>query len=283
MKLNNTRHHGRIRRAGLFLLPLAMASSAAFAQHSPALDRVNLAVGGIYSHNDTTIGASDRNRQFYGNVNLEDDLGFQQHQTNPRVRFDALLGDHQGFSFDYYRINRSHGRSIGRSISYGGNTYDAQAQVHGKLNFDFGSAAYRWWFGSGNDVFGLGIGAAYYKVNAGISGQASVNGSADESVEASSNYRDSAWAPELQLGWRHAFNDQWRIYADASGVKKNGGTLSGHIYNVDLGLEWYPWQNVGFGAEYSYNRIRLRDDRDNYLANLDLRTDGPSLFVRFRF
>jgi len=44
----------------------------------------------------------------------------------------------------------------------------------------------------------------------------------------------------LQLGWRHAFNDQWRMYANAAGVKKNGGRLHGHIYNVDLGVAWYP-------------------------------------------
>lgn len=281
--LKITRTNGRFARAGFLMLPLALASGGAFAQQSPALDRLNLAVGGYYANNDTTLGASDRNREFYGSVNLEHDLGFKQQRINPRVRLDALIGDHQGFSFDYYRINRSHGDSIGQSISYGGNTYDAQAAVSGKLDFDFGSAAYRWWFGTGSTVFGVGIGAAYYKVDAGISGRASVSGAANETVQASSDFRENAWAPELQLGWRHAFNDQWRIYADAAGVKKNGGNLSGHIYNVDLGLEWYPWQNLGFGAEYSYNRIRLRNDRENYLANLDLKTDGPSLFVRFRF
>lgn len=270
-------------RVAFSLLALGLASTSALAQQSPALDRFNLAVGGFYSGNGTTIGASDRTRQFYGQTNLENDLGFEKHKSEPRVRLNVLLGDHQGFSFDYYRIDRSSGRTLSSSLSYGGNTYNAMATVRGKLDFDFGSAAYRWWFGTGSSVFGLGIGAAYYKVDAGISGLASVSGSENASVQASSDYRENAWAPELQLGWRHAFNPQWRIYATASGVKKNGGTLSGHIYNASLGLEWYPWQNLGFGAEYGINRIRLRDNRRNYLANLDLQNDGPSLFVRFRF
>ncbi len=262
------------------IVPLALASTSAFAQKSPALDRVSIWLGGYATTNDTTIGASDRSGQYYGSVNLEDDLSFNKHKTEPRARLDFLIGDHQGFSFDYYRLNREHGRSLSRSISYGGNTYDAAARVSGKLNFDFGSAAYRWWFGDGNDVLGLGLGAAYYKVNAGISGMASLNG---QSVQASSDYRDSAWAPELQLGWRHAFNDQWRMYVDASGVKKNGGNLSGHIYNAALGLEWFPWHNVGLGAEYSYGRVKLNDAQSHYKADLDLKVNGPSLFVRFRF
>jgi hypothetical protein len=153
--------------------------------------------------------------------------------------------------------------------------------VRGKLNFDFGSAAYRWWFGHGNDVFGLGLGGAYYRVHAGISGEASVNGT--PVGQASSNTSDGAWAPMLQLGWRHAFNEQWRMYVDAAGVRKNGGRLNGHIANAALGIEWFPWQNVGLGAEYGYSRIVLHRRKHDYNANLDMKLDGPSLFVRLRF
>ena len=87
----------------------------------------------------------------------------------------------------------------------------------------------------------------------------------------------------LTLGWRHAFNDQWRMYADASGVKKNGGSLDGHIWNAALGVEYFPWQNVGIGAEYGLTRIKLNQSKRNYDASLDMRLDGPSLFLRLRF
>jgi opacity protein-like surface antigen len=117
----------------------------------------------------------------------------------------------------------------------------------------------------------MGIGAAYYRVHAGISGIASLNG---ESAQASTDYSETAGAPLLQIGWRHTFNDSLRMYFDASGFKKNGGELNGHIYNAALGLEWYPWKNLGFGAEYAYTRIKLKDVRDNYQANLDLKLHG---------
>jgi hypothetical protein len=272
-----------LRRAGgaAVFISLALASSASMAQQSPALDRVSVWLGGYYAKTDTNIGASDPSGQYKGNVNLEHDLGFQDHKTVPRARLDFLIGDSQGFSFDYYSVNKSRTKTLSDAISYGGNDYSASASVRGKLDFDFGSAAYRWWFGHENDVFGLGLGGAYYRVRAGISGQASVNG---ESVgEASTSSNDSAWAPMLQLGWRHAFNDQWRMYFDASGVKKNGGRLSGHIYNGALGIEYFPWHNVGFGAEYGYTRIRLDQRKHDYDADLDMKLNGPSLFVRFRF
>lgn len=273
------RSHGA-RRVVLFAA-LALASSASFAQQSPALDRVSIWLGGYDAHTDTTIGASDRSGQYSGDFNLENDLGFDDRNNVARARLDFLLGDSQGFSLDYYSVNRSRSKSLTRDISYAGNDYSASATVRGKLDFDFGSASYRWWFGHGNDVFGVGLGGAYYRVHAGISGEASVNG--EPVGQASSSSNDSAWAPMLQLGWRHAFNEQWRMYVDAAGVKKSGGRLNGHIVNAALGVEWFPWQNVGLGAEYGFSRIVLHQRKHDYNANLDMKLDGPSLFVRFRF
>ncbi|TBR39500.1 MULTISPECIES: hypothetical protein [Dyella] len=278
----NQGNSSKLRHASCAALTWAMlaASSSAFADQSPALDRVSIWLGGYWANTDTKIGAGDNGGLVYGRFGLEDDLGFPDHKFSPRARLDWLLGDHQGFSFDYYNINRSETKTLTKDIRFGGNDYLASARVKGKLDFGFGSAAYRWWFGSGQSVFGVGLGAAYYRLRTGLSGEASVGGI---SGQASSSSDDSAWAPMLQLGWRYAVSDQFRIYIDASGIKKNGGNLNGHIYNAALGLEWFPWQNVGLGAEYGYQKIKLNQRHHDYYDDLNMRVDGPSLFVRFRF
>lgn len=265
---------------GAWLVLGAACSTPAVAQTSPALDRASLWIGAFYSDTETRIGASDRSGRYGDDVGLEDDLGFQRHKAVPRARFDFLLGDHQGFSFDFFGIDRTHGRSISEPIDFRGNHYDASARVDGKLNFNFGSASYRWWFGTGNDVFGLGIGAAYYGVKARVAGEASVAG---QTAQAEASTHETAWAPVLQLGWRHAFSRDVRMYVDAYGVKKNGGNLSGHIYNAAIGLEWFPIENLGIGGEYGYTRIKLDQDHAHYRAKLDMKLQGPSLFVRLRF
>jgi hypothetical protein len=273
--------------AGLAIASLAAFGAVAHAQdssekksQSPALDNVSIWLGGYYTNNDTTIGAKTGILNTSGDVNLEDDLDFKKHKTVPRARLDFLIGEHQGFTFDYYEVNRSHAKSLDTSINFLGNPIDATARVKGDLKFTFGSAAYKWWFGTGNDVFGVGLGAAYYKVQASISGTASGFG---QTVSDRASSDVNAWAPNLQLGWRHAFNDQWRMYFNASGVKKNGGSVYGHIWDAALGVEWFPWQNVGFGAEYAYTRIKLNQDKRRYDLDLDMKLDGPAAYVRFRF
>lgn len=275
------RHH--VATAGVLAavaLALATLAPAAPAQHAPPLDRASLWLGGYYATSDTTLRGSTTDGSTYGDVNLEDDLGLDKRRFTPRARLDLLVGDRQGFSFDYYRYHRSNSRYLQDSIIYDGTTYDASASAHGDLGFDFGSAAYRWWFGDGDDVFGLGLGAGYYRVKASIRGQATVNG---VSAQAQSSTDADAWAPLLQVGWRHAFNDRWRMYLDASGVKKNGGRLYGHVYNAALGVQWFPWQHFGLSLEYDLNRIRLHQRHDNYNDSLDLKLSGPSLFATWRF
>jgi hypothetical protein len=129
-------------------------------------------------------------------------------------------------------------------------------------------------------VFGVGLGAGYYRVRTALEGQASLNG---DIYQASSASDDHGWAPLLELGWRHAFNDRWRMYAGVSGMKKNGGRLHGHVYNANIGVEWYPWTHLGFAAEYGVNCVKLQQERENYDDRLHLQLDGPSLFVRLRF
>ena len=270
------------------LMALGMASAIAHADNpavSPALDRFSLWLGGYEARTSTTVSAGLNDPNVKGQLNLQHDLGFPSRQTVPRVRMDLLLGQSQGFSFDYYRIDQSRTRTLSKAIGFNGDTFAAEVSVTGRVNFDFGSAAYKWWLEHGNDVFGIGVGAAYYRVHAGISGQASVYGPliGQASAYTSASTTHSAWAPELQLGWRHAFSNSLRLYANASGVRKNGNRLGGHIYDAALGLEWFPWRNLGVAAEYDYTRIHIHQGHRRYSDAIDLRMNGPSLFLRLRF
>jgi hypothetical protein len=268
--------------SGILMVSLGGYAAGTHAQEqSRALDNVSIWLGGYYASSDTNLDAHSKDGIARGNLNLEDDLDFQKRKVAPRARLDFVFGEHQGFTFDYYNIDRDHSRTISSSVNYLGHQYDASASLEGSLRFNFGSAAYRWWFGTGDDVFGVGVGAAYYKIHGGVTGSATLNGVTTASTHTGADA--DAWAPNLQLGWRHAFNDQWRMYINASGVRKNGGNLNGHIYDAALGVEWFPWKNVGFGAEYAYTKIRLNEEKRAYDLDLDMKLNGPSAYVRFRF
>lgn len=258
------------------LFMVAVFSPAALADPSPALDRVSLWLGGYYTHADLSIEARGRSTDLTtGRVDLTNG-----HESVGRARLDMLIGDSQGLTFDYYSLSHSSTQYLTREFDYAGIPFELDSTLTGKLNLSAGSLAYHWWFGNAADVFGIGFGATYYRARLGVSGIATLEGI---SATMNAQWDESAIAPLLNLAWKHAFSDSLRGYVHLSGVKKNGGTLSGHIHDARAGLEWFPWQNVGFGAEYGATRVHLNRAASSYGANLDIHLDGPALFARVRF
>lgn len=259
--------------AALFLT-LGLSSTAALANPPDPLDPASIAVGAFFVRPDADLGVNTQ----YGSADSGD---LTAHSTIiPRVQANVLLGDSQGLAFDYYGFYRRYSDTLNQSFSYGGNNVSVNGNANANVGLDVGNLSYKWWFGNSSDVFGLGAGAAYYNVHLAANASASTNiGNASGSTNG--NYSTDAIAPLLQASWRHAFSHNTRMYVDLSGVEKRGGNLTGHIYNAALGVEWYFLKDIGIGAEYSTNRIRLRD-ADDY-ANLDLKLNGPTVFLKARF
>jgi hypothetical protein len=274
---HSMKHHLLSGYPGLFALGclciLGFAPSAGRAQVSPALDRVSVSVGGFRS--EPSIAA--RANTSIGTFNTGD---FDTRaKTMPRIKADVLIFENHGLSLDYYQYKRDYSQSGTGRVNIAGNQVTATTDINLRATFDFGKVAYKWWLGSGDTVAGLGLGAAYYKVNASGSATATVAG-ATRRVDAT--YNEDAVAPLLELGLRHAITPDLRLVADASGVRKNGGSTRGSIYNAALGVEWFPVKNVGLLLAYDMSDITLKR-RDEPEDRLRLKIHGPGAYLKVRF
>ena len=260
------------------LLVAGAASTSAFAAPSQApsdaLDSASLSIGDYIVSPTANVGINTQ----IGAANSGD---VSSHQIQvPRLKADFLLGHSQGFALDYYGFYRNYSDTYNRSFSAGNNNVNITGNANASVGLDVANASYKWWFGSGSDVFGVGVGAAYYRIRTGVDASASVNTGNTPST-ASGDYSADAVAPLIQLGWRHAFSPDTRMYVDVSGVEKNGGNSNGHIYNTAIGAEWYFAKHFGVGAEYSATRVTINSDDGNQTLNLKL--DGPTIFLKTRF
>lgn len=246
------------------------------AEPAQALDRISVWIGGSVLDTRADLDATHTSVGSLSKI----DLG-KGSQTVGHARLDLLVFDSQGFSFDYYSLGRSKNHSRSGMFEYDGDIYDLQAGLHSDFDVSLGSAAYHWWFGSNADVFGVGVGAAFYRAELQLDGTAIINGMPPVSEHTS--WSGTAVAPTLTLAYKHAFSDSLRLYVDAGGVKKNGGSLSGHLYDIRAGVEWFPFNNFGFAVEYGKTAVSLYRERISSSAALDIDFHGPSLFARMRF
>ena len=81
----------------------------------------------------------------------------------------------------------------------------------------------------------------------------------------------------------HNTNPDLRLFADASGVWKNGGRFHGNIYNASAGVEWFPVKNVGVVLAYGVTNIDLTRNNDFADTRLKVKLQGPSAFLKARF
>jgi hypothetical protein len=248
-------------------------STPALAELSPALDRICISVG-AFSANPTFIASLTSQ---YGNLRFGDmELG---KETMPRFKADIIIFDSQGISLDFYQYRQEYGGATAHIANVLGTPVATATSANLGLKLDFAKLAYKWWFGSGDTVLGLGAGAAYYKV--GLNANASL--SIDSNTAALDyGYSNDAIATLLEIGVRHSISPALRIFANASGVKKSEGILKGDISNLAVGVEWFPFKNVGVVLDYGINQIDLTRE-DTIAVNINSKLQGPSAFVKMRF
>ena len=275
-------HTTLFRQAPLGLL-LCLTCLSASAQMSPALDRFHLSVGAFSAapQIESTLGQSQ------GAVSTGDIDG--QRKAIPRISGEFLLGDNHGFSWDAYRYHKGSsnryawGNARGDASDVGGT-----ANLNMAFDLDVASVGYRYWFGSGNTVLGLGAGLGYYRLSlkTQISGATSENLPGAGFVSTGGSYsrqdKTDAIAPMLEIGVRHALLPSVRLFADAAGIYKGGGNVHGGIYNAAAGVEWLPTRNVGVSLAYAVSEVDLKR-RDAGLQQFRVTLKGPVLAVTARF
>jgi hypothetical protein len=267
----------------LLLSVLSLTGAAAAAQAAPPqpLDRFSIAVGGFYVEPEIEVNSDTR----YGRIESGREKGSRT--TLPKAKLDVLFGERHGLAVDYIRYDKKYNPRLTGDTVIDGEVITGNASLDAKLRLDLARVAYKYWFGEGNSVFGVGLGAAYYRAK--LSGTASatvegiVNGVPESrTVSGSDSDSDSAYAPVVELGWRHAVSPEVRLFADASGVKKNKGKINGHIYSAALGVEWMAMKNVGVVLDYGIQKIDLHRDSDRD-SDLLIKLAGPSAYVKVAF
>ena len=270
--------------ASINLIKGAILAGAAFAgmaqaQQSPALDRMSISAGAFYAEPKIHLGGDTR----YGRIDTPDEK--IDDETLPRVKAEMLFGDSHGLSFDYFRFDEDYSANPSGATVYEGRPVSGTIQAKANLRLEMARVAYKYWFGKDKNAFGIGLGAAYLRAK--ISGSATANVSATNPVEnyswsGSGEAKDGVWAPTVELAWRHALNEKVRLHAEAGGVKRNGGTVEGHVYNASAGAEWLATKNVSLLVDYGIQKIDLHRNGER-TADLDLKLKGPSAFVKLRF
>jgi len=266
--------------ASLLLVPLSSNLSAAVSpEESLVLDRWEVTAGAFFSDLNTKIRFDTKINEGT-TISYEDDLDLPGSQTLLMLRGSLLLGKRHQFSVGYTDTNRSGTKQLSRSIEFGDEIFEINAEVDSFFDVEFLEADYTLWIvSSQRTAFGLLAGVTWVDVTTGI--EARVGGI---SGSAGTDFSFSGPVPQLGLRFRQAITRKLIFKASGSFLTFNDiDQISGDIYNIGFALEHNTFKHVGFGADLGATEYDLDSAKEGALGNFTFKSTGLALYAKLYF
>ncbi|WP_334180039.1 hypothetical protein [Pseudoxanthomonas sp.] len=265
------------------LLGAGLPTMAAAQEFLPPVDRFYAGAGRYWADHDLDTRWDASDGAVGTHVNFQRDLGFVDRQDALVWSIGGSVGAERRHKLDAfgYDYDDASTRVLDRALEIGDNAYPVDAAFDGRLDLDITGVSYTWMFlQDGRRAFGVGLGAMRYEIAADLDASAAVAGTP---VAYANDLSEDAWAPMLRAEYAHSLSEHWRWGASLAYTKKTGGNVTGDARDVQVRLDYLPWQRFGFSLRYNYNDVDLDFTRTRFDGNLDLNNRGPQLLALLRF
>ena len=123
----------------------------------------------------------------------------------------------------------------------------------------------------------LGAGLHWLSLGAGLAGEATLN-------DLSREFRRSAVTtnvpmPNIGVWYRYSTSRKWMFNARADWLSASIDKYNGRIWNAAAGINYSPWDRVGFGISYQFFQLDGRIKEDAWRGEVQTSFSGPVIFV----
>ena len=270
----------------LTLLCVSLASATASADGLAPLDRFWLAAGVYASDNDLDVRLDGSDVVAGSDVDFQRDFGFSEKESANTFDAGFTLANRHQFGLSGHRYSSQASRVLQQGFDVDDQDFVVDATFNGDLELRIVSAGYTYFpHSTETSAFGIGLGGVQYAIDMQLAaaGEVSDGQGGLTPIQARVDKTESAWAPMLRAQYSQMLGQQWRWSVELAGVKKNSGSVQGNAVDARIGLDYFPWRQLGFSLRYSYNDVDLDYAKDSYRGAFRLRNRGPALLAVLRF
>lgn len=189
-------------------------------------------------------------------------------------------------STDYFKIGNENKVTLKEDIEWDDLIFKEGSKIKG----GFGLALYKVFFGrvisrGQKHELGGGIGVHALRVNGFIKGNAIVNAGEDDEHVEFANSEVSAILPLPNFGfwYYYAPHKKWALTAHLDWFGIEIGDVSGVLWNINPGVRYQAFKNIGFSIDYKYLKIGADIDKDDWKGDFSMQFQGPSFTVTGNF
>jgi len=284
----------RILTASFAVVVCLVIASPAAAQFSQAYstargmeERFRLDIGGFFQKFDTIVTIDRSDGSPGTEINMEDVLGQNSHQTNIRLDGYWRFGQHGSIVFAYRGWHRTNEHVLDRDISIGDTTYHvgANVSVDNRVSVIQLYYAYSFW-NTGEFELGAQLGFSGYYTKLAYSASKNFTGPGG-SVGTSTGTEDTNFlAPVPGIGgfFKYTILPRCFVYATIKGLPTiTISGYSGSMIDVTAGLDYYFTKNFGIGAGYEYSSITYKNANATPRLGIEYKYSGPLAYASVTF
>ena len=260
----------------LMALTAVSAQAGVSVDESKVLDRWTFIVGGFLTGLDTNIRLDSPNGNFGTTINLEDDLGFSNSESVPRLDLAVILGKRHQISLGYYKTDRDSSTTLTREIEWGGETFPISADVGAFYDTEFLTLSYTYWFYS-SETTALGVTGGLTGASLGAGIGVSLLG---QGVSAEDDISTDLPVPQLGFSARTYLGKKFVLNGALGYIAFNLDDWEGSVATALVSAEYRAWKNFGFGLGYSYSDYDVDALSADFLGKFQYTISGFTLYGR---
>ena len=268
----------RILPASLLALAALPAAAQEAAPDHPALRDKFYFAAGYFFPQTTTSAQLDSTTGVGANIDFENTLGMQASKSVPVALARWRFGERWRLEGEYFQLNRTGEKLVDRTITWGDQTFPANAQVSSKFDFsDLRLSVGYSFFKTRDKELGVGLGAHVAAYDATLSG--TFNGAAI----GSDSEKVTAPLPVISFYGQFALTDQWAVAGRMDRFALKYDKFSGNLTGIGLDLMYQPFKHVGFGLASRALSLRMDAEDQGRKAEFKQTFQGPMLYMNVSF
>lgn len=284
-----------IRAVGVGVLSLVavIAATTAFAQSSGAtpseqllIDRFNVELGAFVITSNVN-GNLRGNVQQQTGIDFSHDFGTDADQTRWRANLLWRITSRQGLRFSYFDNDVTKTRTITRNLTWGDDTFLANAAVTAETKFRVYELGYEFSFlNAPNYKVAASAGVHVEDFTIRLAGVATVTGpNGDISTASYTSEANSFTAPLPVLGLRGdwAVADHWYVDGALQAFKFTYQGIDGNWTVFNAGATYMFSHHIGIGLSYDRFAAHVNLSKGSFNGRLNLGYQGALLYFKSGF
>jgi len=255
------------------LLPCALAANT-------GTDRLpwktwEFALGGYLTTHDSTLRIDDSSTGTGTEIDLEDDLGFDQ--SIQTVRFDARwrFKPRHRAEFSIYQLDRETSKTLERTIEVGDKVFPAGTLVASEVDMTVYKASYSYSVIQ-NSRFDVGLAAGLHVLDLKESIAAEGAG-----ISESSTFLAPLPVLGLRVDW--AITPSVFLKSNIDFFALSVDSTRGHLTDGLIALEYNAFKHFGVGLGYNYVSMLVRGDKEDFQGEVGISYGAVMLYAKLYY